>query len=485
MSGDAPVHLHLLRTGPVDVGDAADVTDTADAVDETSAGTAPDPERRRRLVAWEAVRSPSPRPDRQEVENEIVGFVCDLVEAPPSAVGTVATSLFEAALLVIRGARDARPGVTRPTLVLPSSAHPAYADAAHALGVTAVQVLVGRDGRVAVDRLADAVTRDTVLVVASAPSHAHGVVDPVARIGGVTMVSQVPLHVDASQGGWLLAYNGGLGRPWGMDVPGVTSVTLDVAPEVDTDLCATVFRSTEHRTASHLPAAVPPAGGGVAASAAVARAARGLRELGPSGCADHAAHRLDAARALLDGLPVVLGLEIVAEPASATVSLRADGSCDVFTVADEIRRRRQPAEVVLSAPGRPPLLRVEAPSRPELVTDLLAVLAESAVAARASGPAVLDPALQMRLSTLPPDETSAAAAAQLVAAAVVLDRLDSREGDPMATRSTQLLLDAADPRLRPLLALARHDLASKPVRAADRPPDPPHSPVVVRTDSSE
>ena len=217
----------------------------------------------------------------------------------------------------------------------------------------------------------------------------------------------------------------------------------------------------------------------------MARAARSLRELGPAGCADHAAHRLEAARALLDGIPVVLGLDIVAEPASATVSLRADGSCDVFTVADGIRRRDHPAEVGASAQERPPLLRVEAPSRPELVTELLAVLAESSVAARAVGPAVLDPALQMRLSTLPPDDTSAAAAAQLVAAAVVLDRLDSGEGDPTATRSTQLLLDAADPRLRPLLALARHDLASKPVRAAHLPTDPVQTPEVVRTDDSE
>ncbi len=460
MSGDPPHRLHLLRN------------------DDPAA----DDERRGRLVTWQPLRTPSARPDRLEVENEIVGFVCDLVAAPSGAVGTVATSLFEAALLVVRGALDVRRDVARPTLVLPSSAHPAYVDAARGLGVTPIPVVVEDDGRVPVDRLADAVTRDTVLVVASAPSYAHGVVDPIGRLGGVTMVSQVPLHVDASQGGWLLAYNG-RGRPWGMEVPGVTSVTLDVVPEVDTDLCVTVFRSAAHRTPAHLATSMPPAGGEAAAPTSMVRAARSLRELGPSGCADHAAHRLDAARAMVDGLPVVLGVDAVVEPASATVTLRADGTCDVFTVADEVRRRRHSAEVVLSAPGRPALLRVEAPARPELVADLLTVLAQAANAARVPGPAELDPALALRLQTAATGEDAAAAAPQLVSAAMVLDRLDTRDGDPTATRTVHLLLDAADQRLRPVLAKAWHDLATKPVRGAG--PDPVQTPAVVRTDSSE
>lgn len=489
MSSEPPVRLHLLRDESAEAAPAEPVDPVEPvepvAVVEPVPATDPEPERPTRLVSWEAIRSPSPRPDRQDVENEIVGFVCDLVAAPPAAVGTVATSLFEAALLVVRGARDARPDIERPTLVLPSSAHPAYADAAAVLGVAVVPVLVGPTGTVAVDLLAEAVTRDTVLVVASAPSYAHGVVDPVARLGGVAMVSQVPLHVDASQGGWLLTYNGGLGRPWGMDVPGVVSVTLDVAPEVGTDLCVTVFRSAAHRTPSHLAATVPHTGGWGVAPPSVVRAARTLRELDVAGCADHAEHRLDAARALLDGLPVVLGLEVVAEPASTTVSLRADDSCDVFTVADELRRRRQPADLVLSAPGRPALLRVEAPSRPELVTDLLAVLSEATAAARAGGPARLDPALELRLRTVPTGEDAASGAAQLVAAAMVLDRLDSREGEPQATRSTHLLLDAADLRLRPLLARACHDLAAKPVRHGPERQPGIQTPDVVRTDSHE
>jgi hypothetical protein len=462
MPSDPPARLHLLRNEPVD-----------------------DAERRSRLVTWEPIRTPSPRPDRQDVENEIVGFVCDLVAAPPAAVGTVATSLFEAALLLVRGARDARPDVARPTLVLPSSAHPAYADAARTLGVVPIPVVVGHDGRVPVDLFAEAVTRDTVLAVASAPSYVHGVVDPIGRLGGVTMVSQVPLHVDASQGGWLLAYNRGRGGPWGMDVPGVTSLALDVVPEVDSDLCVTVFRSAAHRTPSHLASSTPAIGGGAAAPAAMVRAARSLRELGSAGCADHAAHRRDAARAMVDGLPLVLGLDLVAEPASDTVTLRADDTCDVFTVADEVRRRRQPAEVVLSAPGRPPLLRVEAPSRPELVSDLVAVLTEASTAARATGPARLDTALRLRLQTAATGDDAGALAAQLVTAAVVIDRLDTREGDPPATRTLHLLLDEADPRLRAVLVQACHDLAAKPVRGPHQPPDPVQTPAVVRTEPSE
>ena len=67
---------------------------------------------------------------------------------------------------------------------------------------------------------------------------------------------------------------------------------------------------------------------------------------------------------------------------------------------------------------------------------------------------------------------------------MVLDRLDTRDGDPTATRTVHLLLDAADQRLRPVLAKAWHDLATKPVRGVPGP-TPVQTPAVVRTDSSE
>jgi glutamate/tyrosine decarboxylase-like PLP-dependent enzyme len=51
-----------------------------------------------------------------------------------------------------------------------------------------------------------AIADDTVLVVASAPSYAHGVVDPVTQIATAAQAAGVRCHVDACIGGWLLPF---------------------------------------------------------------------------------------------------------------------------------------------------------------------------------------------------------------------------------------------------------------------------------------
>ena len=66
-------------------------------------------------------------------------------------------------------------------MVIPSTAHAAFHKAAHYFGVRAVVVPVGADFRADAAAMAAAIDDTTVLVVASAPSYAHGVVDPVVR----------------------------------------------------------------------------------------------------------------------------------------------------------------------------------------------------------------------------------------------------------------------------------------------------------------
>ena len=79
--------------------------------------------------------------------------------------------------------------------------------------------------------MAAAIDDRTVLVVASAPSYAHGVVDPVTEIAAAAAERGVRCHVDACIGGWVLPYAARLGRdlpPWTFAVDGVTSISVDL-----------------------------------------------------------------------------------------------------------------------------------------------------------------------------------------------------------------------------------------------------------------
>ena len=119
---------------------------------------------------------------------------------------------------------------TGPRMVLPTTAHAAFHKAAHYFGVEPVLVAVGaglprrpgRDGRR--DR-----RRRTVLVVASAPSYAHGVVDPVTEIAAAAppRAASAATSTPASAAGCCRTPRGSAAPvpPWTFAVDGVTSIS--------------------------------------------------------------------------------------------------------------------------------------------------------------------------------------------------------------------------------------------------------------------
>src|SRR3954453_3735253 len=125
---------------------------------------------------------PTAFPSLLQMENELVGFALGLLDGPDTAVGTVTSGGTESVLLAVQGARDPRPGIDKPRMVLPVTAHAAFHKAAHYFGVEAVMVHVDEEFRARPDAMAGAIDQRTGLVVASAPSYAHGVVAPVTGI---------------------------------------------------------------------------------------------------------------------------------------------------------------------------------------------------------------------------------------------------------------------------------------------------------------
>ena len=90
---------------------------------------------------------PTAFPSLLQMENDLVGFTANLLDAPADAVGTVTSGGTESCLLAVQGARDSRPDVERPRMVVPSTVHAAFLKAAHYFGVEAVVVPVGPDFR--------------------------------------------------------------------------------------------------------------------------------------------------------------------------------------------------------------------------------------------------------------------------------------------------------------------------------------------------
>lgn len=197
----------------------------------------PELERLQEAVAHEYLHenylNPFAFPSLMRMEREVVAMGADLVHGNPrggklTSGGT--ESLFLAVQVARDHARDER-GVAEPTVVLPATAHPAFAKACHYLDVAEVRVPVGADGRADLAATAAAVDDRTALVVGSAPCYPYGVVDPIAELAALAAGRGSLCHVDACLGGWLLPFLERLGEavpPWDFRVEGVTSLSADI-----------------------------------------------------------------------------------------------------------------------------------------------------------------------------------------------------------------------------------------------------------------
>ncbi|GHF51023.1 glutamate/tyrosine decarboxylase-like PLP-dependent enzyme [Amycolatopsis bartoniae] len=401
---------------------------------------------------------PTAFPSLLKLENDLVAAAARLLGG---GAGTVTSGGTESCLLAVLAARGDAP---EPNMVLPSTAHAAFHKAAHLFGVRPVVVPADpRTFRADAGAMAAAIDESTVLVVASAPSYAHGVLDPVAEIAATAAARGVRMHVDACIGGWVLPYFRRLGRDvpeFGFAVDGVTSVSVDLHKYAycPKGVSVLLHRDAGLRRGHYFASARWPgytmlnttlqstrSGGPLAAAWAV------LRKIGDEGYLRLAEETLTAVTRIRDGVEGIDGLRVLGEPDSTLLALAAaTDEFDLFTVADEMRERGwyvQPQFAHESSPVNLHLTVTAANRGSE--DEFLADLAASVAAARAAGPVRVDPDVAAFVAALDPDTLTAEQFAGLLTAA----GLTGGGAPPARMAEINTLLAAAPPALRERLLL--------------------------------
>ena len=166
---------------------------------------------------------------------ELVGFTAHLLGGNDDTAGHVTTGGTESIILALKAARgwarEHRPTLECPEVVAARPAHPTFDKAAELLGMRIVRVPDDAGYRADVQAMAEAITDDTVMLVGSAPSYWHGVVDPIGALGELAQSHGLWLHVDACLGGYLAPFVRKLGYPvpdFDLSVPGVRSISADL-----------------------------------------------------------------------------------------------------------------------------------------------------------------------------------------------------------------------------------------------------------------
>lgn len=296
------------------------------------------------------------------LERDLVRFGREILHGDGDVVGSVTSGGTESCLLAVKSARDRLPtsGSGRPSLVMPTTAHPAFRKAATYLGLDLVEVPVEpASGAVRADALLDAVDaredgRDVALVVVSAPSYPTGTLDPVAAVAAGCAERGVDLHVDACVGGLVLPWWPGAVPAWDFAVPGVTSMSADLhkfgyAPK---GASLVLYRGRHRHRAQYFATSswpgypvVNPTVLGSRSAVALAAAWAVVRALGSDGYRDLVQTTADATARLRDAIAGVPGLCVLGDPTGPLLALTADqrveprAKVDPFLLVDAVRDR--------------------------------------------------------------------------------------------------------------------------------------------------
>lgn len=299
---------------------------------------------------------PTVFPSALRFENELVAMAAAHLGGDDQVVGNFTSGGTESIMLAVKTARDyaraRRPQVREPEIVLPITAHAAFHKAAHYLCLKPVIVPVDPETfRAEPDAIRRAISSNTVLLVGSAVSYAHGVVDPIAEIGRIALEHDLLLHVDACMGGFLLPYFRRLGAPvpeFEFTVPGVTSMSMDFHKYAFAAKGASVvlYRNKELRKYQIYTCAqwtgytvINPTIQSTKSVGPLAAAWAVLNFIGDEGYLEIARQVLDATRRIADAIERMPDLRLLGRPDMNLVAFTSD-TVNVFHLIDEMKQRQ-------------------------------------------------------------------------------------------------------------------------------------------------
>lgn len=342
---DPPVHGGRVLAYVYDAGDAEATEAGLDALRDFGEVNALDP---------------TTFPSVARIENDLVGWGLDLMRGPAGSAGLVTSGGTESCTLAVLAARERwvkDHGQGEPVLLLADTAHSAFHKAAHLLGLRVRTVPVDRTTcRLTADAVRAALDEEgsaVALVVASAPSYAHGVLDEVAAIAAACASHGVPCHVDSCIGGVTLAYarlNGEDVPDIDFTVPGVSSISMDLhkygfAPK---GVSLLLFRDPDYRSGTFFAFSSWPGypvvnttlqstkpAGPMAAAWATAQV------MGNDGFREAVRRARAATLRMVEVVATIPGLRVTAPPEATLIALSGHGDkpIDPFRLADAMRAR--------------------------------------------------------------------------------------------------------------------------------------------------
>lgn len=306
------------------------------------------------MAAWSNPLHPDAFPGIRKMEAEIVRMCCELFNGGPDSCGTVTSGGTESIILAVKAYRDyAREmkGITDPNIVVPITAHAAFDKAAALLDIQIKHVPMDPiTCKVDLSQMRRVINGSTCMLAGSAPQFPHGSIDDIEGIAKLGRKYDIPVHVDACLGGFLVPFMNDAGfplNPFDFSVEGVTSISADThkygfAPK---GTSVVLYSKPSYRHQQWFT--FPDWPGGIYATATISGSRSGgivaacwaaLISYGKQGYIDATRSIIQTTRYMAEELKKVQGIHIIGIPEVSVIALGSE-QFNIYGLSDGLRKR--------------------------------------------------------------------------------------------------------------------------------------------------
>ncbi len=321
------------------------------------------------LFFSENALNPTAFPSLRRMEAEVVSMTANLFHGE-NAAGTMSSGGTESIFLALHTARQwalkNRPRISEPEIILPASAHPAFHKACHYLQLKTVVIPLDENSQANMTEMWSAINKNTIMLVGSAPSYPHGIIDPIEKMSTLAIEKKLLLHVDACIGGFLLPFIKKLGYTipaFDFSLPGVTSISADIHKYGYAAKGASIILYKDALLRRHQFYVYTNWNGGIYGSStaggtrpggAIAAAWGAINGIGLDGYLKLAQTTMDVAHKFKTAIKNTPELRIIANPSSSIFAFTSD-KLDIYAIGDEmsvkgwlIDRQQEPPSIHLT-----------------------------------------------------------------------------------------------------------------------------------------
>lgn len=170
-------------------------------------------------------------PEIREMEIDIINMTKQMYKGGDECCGNLTYGGTESLLLACLTYRDyyrEEKGVLKPNIVCFDTVHPAIDKAGHYFGIEIRKVRVEENSNTgSVNNIKKLINKNTILIIGSAPSYPHGIIDPIFELSDIALENGVGFHLDACMGGFLIPFLDDFIGINFEECPGITSISLD------------------------------------------------------------------------------------------------------------------------------------------------------------------------------------------------------------------------------------------------------------------